>query len=326
LKNINQATRVYAHRLLQCLTVAVRPLRLEELAEVLAFDFDEAPGGIPKLNADWRREDQERAVLSTCSSLIAIVHDGDSRVVQFSHFSVKEFLTSDRLAATAEDISFYHIAPTPAHTILVRACLSVLLRSDDAAWETFAQRFPLAEYAVHHWINHALFENVSLHIKYGVENLFDQDQPHFSRWIRNCDMEDSYEWRDDDSLHEAAPMYYAAFCGFPGVIEKLISEHPERVSIRGGPLGTSLHAASRMNHLKIVESLHQEKRSAIISIIYRKLSRLSNYRGLFSPHDKLSIIQTIFRQLGNKLSVYYHQIIGRLSPNYRYIVTKFSRG
>jgi ankyrin repeat protein len=255
LKNINQATRVYAHRLLQCLTVAVRPLRLEELAEVLAFDFDEAPGGIPKLNADWRREDQERAVLSTCSSLIAIVHDGDSRVVQFSHFSVKEFLTSDRLAATAEDISFYHIAPTPAHTILVRACLSVLLRSDDAAWETFAQRFPLAEYAVHHWINHALFENVSLHIKYGVENLFDQDQPHFSRWIRNCDMEDSYEWRDDDSLHEAAPMYYAAFCGFPGVIEKLISEHPERVSIRGGPLGTSLHAASRMNHLKIVESL-----------------------------------------------------------------------
>jgi hypothetical protein len=35
---------------------------------------------------------------------------------------------------------------------------------------------------------------------------------------------------------------------------------------------------------------HQEKPSAIISIIYRKLSRLLNYRGLFSPHDKLSII------------------------------------
>jgi hypothetical protein len=99
LKNINRATRAHAHRLLQCLTVAVRPLRLEELAEVLAFDFDEAPGGIPKLNADWRREDQEQAVLLTCSSLITVVHDGESRVVQFSHFSVKEFLTSDRLAA-----------------------------------------------------------------------------------------------------------------------------------------------------------------------------------------------------------------------------------
>jgi hypothetical protein len=83
---------------------------VEELAEILAFDFDEAPGGIPKLNTDWRRRDSEQAVLSTCSSLIAVVDDGESRVVQFSQFSVKEFLTSDRLAAAVGDISFHHIA------------------------------------------------------------------------------------------------------------------------------------------------------------------------------------------------------------------------
>ena len=58
--------------------MAARPLRLEELAEVLAFDFDDAPGGIPTLNVDWRREDQERAVLSMCSSLITNVDDGVS--------------------------------------------------------------------------------------------------------------------------------------------------------------------------------------------------------------------------------------------------------
>ena len=46
LKNINQATRPYAHRLFQCLAVAARPLRLGELAEVLAFDFEDAPGGV----------------------------------------------------------------------------------------------------------------------------------------------------------------------------------------------------------------------------------------------------------------------------------------
>ena len=148
LKNINQGTRAYARRLLQCLTVAARPLRVEELAEVLAFDFDEAPGGIPRLNADWRREDQERAVLSTCSSLITVVHDGYLRVVQFSHFSVKEFLTSDRLAAAAEDISFYHIAPAPAHTILTQACLGILLRLDDTTREASMEQFPLLEYAL----------------------------------------------------------------------------------------------------------------------------------------------------------------------------------
>jgi hypothetical protein len=70
--------------------------------------------------------------------------------VQFSHFSVKEFLTSDRLAIAAEDISFYHIAPTPAHAILAQACLGVLLRRDDTTSETFVQRFPLAQYGAEH--------------------------------------------------------------------------------------------------------------------------------------------------------------------------------
>ena len=131
-----KGTRKLAHRLLQCLAVAVRPLLLEELAEVLSFDFDDAPGGIPKLNADWRREDQEQALLSTCSSLITVVHDGGSRVIQFSHFPVKEFLMSDRLATGGGDISFHHILLEPAHTILAQACLGVLLHLDDHTRET----------------------------------------------------------------------------------------------------------------------------------------------------------------------------------------------
>ena len=254
LKSINRASRPHAHRLLQCLTVAVRPLRLEELAEVLAFDFDEVPGGIPTVNAEWRREDQEYAVLSTCSSLITVVHDGDSRVVQFSHFSVKEFLTSDRLAIAAGDIAFHHIPHAPAHKILAQACLGVLLRSDDTSWETFVQRFPLAEYASQHWVDHMLFEDASSGNNDGIKNLFDNDKLHFSRWVQNGKMDDTYQWRDD-LLHEAAPMYYAAFCGLHDVIAKLIEEHPEHVSARSGPLGTALHAASRMNHLTVVQSL-----------------------------------------------------------------------
>ena len=221
---------------------------------MLAFDFNDAPGGIPTVNADWRREDQEYAVLSTCSSLITVVHDGDSRVVQFSHFSVKEFLTSERLAAAVGDISFHYIPPAPAHTILAQACLGVLLRPDDTTWEAFVQHFPLAEYASQHWMDHALFENVSSRVQDGMEHLFDNDQPYFSRWVQNCNMEDTYPWQDYP-LHEAAPLYYAAFCGVPGVIRELIREHPEHVIARGGPLGTALHAASRMNRLNVVQCL-----------------------------------------------------------------------
>ena len=116
--------QVQAHRLLQCLAVAKRPLRVEELAEVLALDF--TVGGIPKFNADWRSERQEEAVLSACSSLVSVIIKDGSRVVQFSHFSVKEFLTSNRLAST-EEVSGFRIAIEPSHVTLSQACLGVLL-------------------------------------------------------------------------------------------------------------------------------------------------------------------------------------------------------
>ncbi|KAH9055784.1 hypothetical protein EDB83DRAFT_1085976 [Lactarius deliciosus] len=110
----------HARRLLQCLATAMRPLRVEELAEVLAFDLDDgAKAEIPTFHAEWRWEDQEQAVLSACSTLIVIIVGGNgSRVVQFSHFSVKEYLTSDRLATANGDVSRYHIAPEPAHFVL----------------------------------------------------------------------------------------------------------------------------------------------------------------------------------------------------------------
>ena len=74
-------------RLLQCLSVAVQPLRVEELSEILAFDVQEtSERGIPRIKEDWKWDDQEDAILSTCSSLITIVRSGDSRVVQFPHF------------------------------------------------------------------------------------------------------------------------------------------------------------------------------------------------------------------------------------------------
>jgi hypothetical protein len=169
--------------MLQCLMVAVRPLRVEELAELLAFEFGAAQGAVPKYRTDWRPNDQVEAVLSTCSSLIAIVDDRGSQVVQFSHFSVKEFLTSSRLSSSLGDFSQYRILPGPAHTILAQACLGFLLHLDGHADEDIVKGFPLAEYAARHWVAHAQFEDVASRVKNGMETLFDCDKPHFAAWV-----------------------------------------------------------------------------------------------------------------------------------------------
>ncbi|KAF8463735.1 hypothetical protein DFH94DRAFT_606114, partial [Russula ochroleuca] len=122
LREIKKPNQDHARHLLQCLIVAIWPLHVEELAEVLAIDFDNAEG-IPKLNPNWRWENQEQALLTSCSSLIAIVVTGSSRVVQFLHFSVKEYLTSAHLATSSQDVSHYHIVLGTTHTILAQACL-----------------------------------------------------------------------------------------------------------------------------------------------------------------------------------------------------------
>ena len=69
--------------------------------------------------------------MSVCTSLIAIVDRGGHQVVQFFHFSVKEYLTSERLTTVEERLSYYHILPEPAHTSLAHISLSVILHLDD---------------------------------------------------------------------------------------------------------------------------------------------------------------------------------------------------
>jgi hypothetical protein len=191
---IKRANQSHAYRMLQCLTVANRPLSVAELAELLAFDFDEAKGGIPKLNSNWRWEDHEQAVLSTCSSLVTVVPNDGSPIVQFSHFSVKEFLMSDRLATSRRDISQYHISLVDAHTVLAQASLAVLLRDPDV--NGHVDSAVLAGYAAEHWMTHARVENVASQVRDGMEDLFDPDKPYFEAWVQlhDIDAKDRYDF------------------------------------------------------------------------------------------------------------------------------------
>jgi ankyrin repeat protein len=254
LREIRKPNQGHAHRLLQCLVAAARPLEVKELAEVLAFDFNTE--GIPKLHLCWRWEDQEEAVMSACSSLVMIVKFGDSRIVQFSHFSVKEFLTANRLVEPMQDVSRYHIRLEAAHTILSQACLGVLLRLDDRVDRDDIEGFPLAQYAAQYWTTHARVENVSHRIKDGMECLFDADKPHFATWlwIYNQDRGSSMSTMCPEEP-EAVPLYYAARFGFRDLAEHLIAEHPEHVNARGGRERTPIHVGALAGHSDILSLL-----------------------------------------------------------------------
>ncbi|KAH8976940.1 ankyrin repeat-containing domain protein [Lactarius hatsudake] len=229
LKEINNANREHSYRLLQCLTVASRPLRVEGLAELLAIELN--AGGIPKLNTDLRWEDQEEAVLSVCSSLVTVIIDDGSRVVQFSHFSVKEFLTSPRLAYCTEEVSRFHIPIEPSHMVLAQACLGALLCLDED--KDSVKKVPLVRYAAEYWVEHAKVGNVEMRIKDAMDYFFDMDKPYFPAWAGIYDV-DKLNWPD-----------------------RLIVKNPHHVNAQAGPYGTPLHAALFNGHIKVAQLLRE---------------------------------------------------------------------
>src|ERR1700733_14432054 len=167
----------HARRLFQCIVAAIRPLRVEELAEIFAIEF--GPNEVTNLVEGWRPENPEDAVLSAFSSLIAIIDDHGSKLVQFSHISVKEYLTSDRLQTSdIGHVCDYYFPPEQAHTLLARACIAVLLQLDEKVDRKRVATFPLAEYAFEHWLDHAKFKNVQSYIQDDLEHFFNPTRPH----------------------------------------------------------------------------------------------------------------------------------------------------
>ncbi len=253
LQGIPKEKQQHAHRLFQCLVVAIRPLRVEELAEVFTMEFDAET--TTNFVEDWRPENPEEAVLSACSTLISVIDDADHKIVQFSHFSVKEFLTSDRFRTSeVASIRLYHIPLYAAHTILARACLTVLLQLDEKVDKKRLSKFPLAFYAAQHWVDHAQFEDVASGVEDAMERLFDPKKPYLAAWTWIHEVERS-DKRIIDNLEEspsppkATPLYYAAYCGFTELAKHLIVTHKEDINAGRGFYGAPLHAASRNGHL-----------------------------------------------------------------------------
>ena len=336
LREILQVNPEQVYRLLQCLTVSARPLDVDELAEFLALDFDAADDGIPVLNEGWRWDDKEQGILSTCSSLIVVIdgyHFGSPgsrarrpRIVQFAHFSVKEFLTSDRLSDIKADICRFHIRLEPAHTIISQSCLAILLQSahDDGASSTSA----LYEYAAQHWVNHAHFGSVSLHIEYGMQRLFDPSKPYFTTWRNSCRLDIKWlsflkqsfiSWSPKStSLDEDdAPlcMYYAALCGFRDLTRYLIAKNPQHVHATVGENKSPLAAALRNSHIQVAELLYQHGAALPIGYSGRTLLHAASADGLVDVAQWLLAIGTDAnaREDGHRTPLYFAAAHGRLN-------------
>ena len=296
LQKIPKPNRVHAHRLLQCIAVAASPLFTWDLAEILAIDFS-APGTAPVVV-----EDEERAVLSACSSLITIVKNE----VQFSHFSVKEFLTSDRLAtSTVDTLQYYHVSLEAAHTAVAQVCLSALLRLDNDMDIETIWGYPLTYYASRHFGDHVEFENVLSNVSDGVNDLLDPDKPHFYTWVwLQIGDWDPLNWVNltmDKAIYlqpcpipssdmsgikpkrppRLPPLYYIAAFGHSCLAHHLFLNRPQGLHISDDEGCTPLHIAVLAGKDTVSRLLIKHfTDSDIRDVNYRSLLHMTSYNGL----------------------------------------------
>ena len=240
----------HASRLFQCMVAAIRPLRVEELAELFAIEF--GANNVPNLVAGWRPENPEEALLSTCSTFITTIDEGGKglKIVQFSHFSVKEYLTSDRLQLSdVANIRQYYIPLEPAHAILARACVTVLLQAEEEQDENRFRALPLGSYSIDHWVRHARFGDVASRIEDSLAYLFNSEKPYFKpRILVVCFKKRAHSDFNRFSFndpHKVTPLFLAASCGFNGLVKRLIIAHAPNVNTECIDRFSALHVASR---------------------------------------------------------------------------------
>jgi ankyrin repeat protein len=96
-----------------------------------------------------------------------------------------------------------------------------------------------------------------------MEYLFDANKPHFKVWLTLCDIDTWPNYRDgiftqfaQPDKSPAAPLYYAALCGFHDLVEHLITKHPQDVNADGGYYVRPLVAALAGEHFQTADLLH----------------------------------------------------------------------
>lgn len=177
--------------------------------------------------------------------------------VQLAHFSVKEFLLSDRCA--------FHLdfRSQICHSVIAESCLHYLLHiCQDGTMiitEELIKRYPLSLYAAKQWWQHlrtiADLRDDDPLVELASRLLTKEDSSLLS-WVQLYNMDRPWQGFDSSVRTKdlAEPLYYAARIGVPAVIKKVMERRID-VNAQGGRYGNALQAASCGGNETVVKML-----------------------------------------------------------------------
>ncbi|OAQ67814.1 nacht and ankyrin domain-containing protein [Pochonia chlamydosporia 170] len=252
LSNLPDAYAPDTRRILQFLTFSERPLLIEEAVDAIAVDLDHKP----HFN-HGNRMPVPLEIARFCSSLVVLsknILEGGQVVkeLKLAHFSVQEYLMSDRLHP---GIAMY-LGEVAAKVSITQVCLAYLLELDQGLSKTALQRlFPMAHYAASYWVDHAVVaEQHSAEVRALIEEFSSCGNARASCYqLHDPDYPQVSQPRNENN-HIASALYYMSLGGLYYSAQKMLRKGVD-VNARGGRYGNALQAASWGGHEKIVKML-----------------------------------------------------------------------
>ena len=232
-------------------------MHVKELAEIVAVNIE----GEPWFDCEARFPEPQE-VLSICSSLITTDNDiklafGDPSkdygpIVRLAHFSVQEYLLSERIRT--DGAKAYAIHEIPAHKSITAICIAYLLQFDqhDAETRTVIQEFPLVLYAAEHWAEHARFMNEDFTLGDLCLEFLIHYQIAYNNWYKIL----ALQYLHADHFFKRSVFYWrqpipaltvAAWAGLTEIVQLLL-EHGADINVRDDSDSTALQETSSSPH------------------------------------------------------------------------------
>jgi hypothetical protein len=257
LTNIDESYASDVRKLLQFLTFSPGAMKLTGLVEVLAIDMG---GEEPQFNPENRIPDP-KDIITMCSTLVTMADNfGDPQTdrrsetwttVKLAHFSVKEYLRSDRIKSSRA--SMYSMDLISGNLFIAKTYLVYLLgpqfSDGHCGFEDLASRcrnWPLFRAAVLLFPAH--IGTVETYIDTAttslVQKLFstrhDPNGGNYAAWVGGLIPEAGIE-----TIIKTPPLYYAASFGMTSIVKMLLADMPKsEIDVKGGrAFATPLHVA-----------------------------------------------------------------------------------
>lgn len=263
--NVKEDESQYVLRILHLLTHSVRPLSLAELAEAVVVNVNENP----RFDVE-NRLFQPECILMICSSLITVENAaesssvaGTSVTVKLAHYSVKEYLESERILKGPAKA--FGIQAGEANACIAEICLAYLLQFDkpDSLTSLPPNDFPFALYAAESWIHHVLLADSETSIYHSLSvELLAGGKEAFLNWVRLCEIHRMQNIDLIKSLDEICP----PFCrtSVVGLFKpvKLLLHRGADIYAHGGRYRSAVDVASRLHYERVMRVL-RDKRAGI---------------------------------------------------------------